>query len=164
MTFSSLYSFWIGLVIEHTNYLQLVTDSCTASIPNMKKLFYLYIYCCLYFVEFIPFTPSSSCHVFLASLLHSSKPDSLKATSIADKEQQHQADPSMRVMHVADLASDRTWDLEIRSSIKSRQLVAYKELKEGWHWDGQEVLTADVGEIKLLSYMTNDLASLYHGF
>lgn len=82
------------------------------------------------------------------SKLHAhSKPDSLKATSIADKEQQHQADPSMRVMHVADLASDRTWDLEIRSSIKSRQLVAYKELKEGWHWDGQEVLTADVGEL-----------------
>ncbi|XP_047470326.1 uncharacterized protein LOC125026001 [Penaeus chinensis] len=82
------------------------------------------------------------------SKLHAfSNPDSLKAASIADKEQHDQSDPSMRVMRVADLASDRTWDLEIRSSIKSRQLVAYNELKEGWHWVGQEVLTADVGEL-----------------
>ncbi|XP_063587305.1 uncharacterized protein LOC134764646 isoform X2 [Penaeus indicus] len=82
------------------------------------------------------------------SKLHTfSKPNSLKAASIADKEQHDQSDPSMKVMRVANLASDRTWDLEIRSSIKSRQLVAYKELKKGWHWDGQEVLTADVGEL-----------------
>lgn len=81
------------------------------------------------------------------SKLHAySKPVNLKATVTADKEHHQQADPSMSIMRVADLVNDRTWDLEIRSSIKSRQLVAYKELKEGWQWDGQEVLTADIGE------------------
>lgn len=100
------------------------------------------------------------CHVFPVSVLHSSKPVNLKATVIADKEHHQQADPSMSIMRVADLVNDRTWDLEIRSSIKSRQLVAYKELKEGWQWDGQEVLTADIGKISCI--LTCWLIFLYY--
>ncbi|XP_042883486.1 uncharacterized protein LOC122260327 isoform X2 [Penaeus japonicus] len=74
-----------------------------------------------------------------------SKPDSRKVTSIGDKEHHQQADPSMSIMRVAEMASDRNWDLEIRSSIRTRQLMTHQELKEGWHWDGQEVLAANVG-------------------
>lgn len=115
--------------------------------PSLHPLSISYSH--FYFIPLpFPSTLSKTCHITTASHLHSSKPDSRKVTSIGDKEHHQQADPSMSIMRVAEMASDRNWDLEIRSSIRTRQLMTHQELKEGWHWDGQEVLAANVGEIR----------------
>ncbi|XP_068207313.1 uncharacterized protein [Palaemon carinicauda] len=54
------------------------------------------------------------------------------------------SDTSPAILKIASLTSiDRNWDLEIRGTLRTRQLVPYSNFS-GWSWKKQEVLTANV--------------------